>query len=361
MANMIRLSKRAVALRGLTAAAAIAIFIVGTITSLDIAVATLYVAVILVASRFLRPRGIAMVGLGAMALTLLAWYLSAPRLVPVETAINELISMAAIGLVTILALKGKRSEAALLDSERCLRDAQLALVHANRLTTMGELVASISHEMKQPITGITCNASTGLRWLAHDAPDMRELRQVFDRIVRDAGRAVEVIKRVQGLVKKAPACSETLQINEAIREVMALMASDANGSGVSVRMRLSEDLPFIKGDRVQLQQVVLNLVINAIDAMSAIDGLRELTISTAMKESAAVLVTVRDSGPGVAPEHVERLFEPFYTTKASGMGMGLSISRTIIEAHGGRLWASATLAHGAVFQFTVPVRPAVSA
>jgi C4-dicarboxylate-specific signal transduction histidine kinase len=269
--------------------------------------------------------------------------------------------MAAIGLVTILALKGKRSEAALLDSERCLRDAQLALVHANRLTTMGELVASISHEMKQPITGITCNASTGLRWLAHDAPDMRELRQVFDRIVRDAGRAVEVIKRVQGLVKKAPACSETLQINEAIREVMALMASDANGSGVSVRMRLSEDLPFIKGDRVQLQQVVLNLVINAIDAMSAIDGLRELTISTAMKESAAVLVTVRDSGPGVAPEHVERLFEPFYTTKASGMGMGLSISRTIIEAHGGRLWASATLAHGAVFQFTVPVRPAVSA
>jgi signal transduction histidine kinase len=142
---------------------------------------------------------------------------------------------------------------------------------------------------------------------------------------------------------------------------MALTSSEANRSDVSVRMRLAEDLPLIEGDRVQLQQVMLNLIINAIDAMSAVDdGPRELTVSTALHQPGAVLVTVRDSGPGVAPEHIERLFESFYTTKAGGMGMGLSICRSIIDAHGGRLWASANVPHGAIFHFTVPVHPAVS-
>ncbi|MEX3936401.1 AAA family ATPase [Paraburkholderia phymatum] len=276
--------------------------------------------------------------------------------VPVLNGVAMLDERGTQGIVFVLDLsERKRAEAE-------ARQMQLELAHANRITAIGQLAASISHEMKQPIAGIKLNASTGLRWLAHEPPDMRELRQAFDRIVRDAGRAVEVMTRIHGLVKKAPMCIEILQINEAIREVIALTSSEANGKGVSVRLQLADDLPVIKGDQVQLQQVMLNLALNAIDAMSSVEaGPRELTISTAMNEPGAVLVAVRDSGPGIAPENIERLFEPFFTTKASGMGMGLSICRSIIEAHGGRLWASANVVRGASFQFTVPVHPTGSA
>ncbi|MEM5404848.1 MULTISPECIES: trifunctional serine/threonine-protein kinase/ATP-binding protein/sensor histidine kinase [Paraburkholderia] len=247
-------------------------------------------------------------------------------------------------------------------AEADARQMQLELAHANRVTAIGQLAASISHEMKQPIAATTVNASTGLRCLGLDPPDVEEARRAFDRIVRDARRAGEVIKRIHGLVIKAPMSNEILQINEAIREVMALTSSEATRNGVSVRLRLAEDLPAIKGDRVQIQQVILNLIINAIDAMSAVDkGPRELTIDTAMSEPGVVLVAVRDSGPGIAPENIERLFEPFYTTKASGMGMGLPICHSIVETHGGRLWAGNHAGRGAIFQFTLPINPAVSA
>jgi PAS domain S-box-containing protein len=247
-------------------------------------------------------------------------------------------------------------------AEANARQMQLELAHANRITTMGQLTASISHEIRQPIAGITLNASTGLRSLGREPPDVREARQAFDRIVRDARRAAEVMTRIHGLVKKTQSSYEILQINEAIREVMALTSSEANRNGVSVRMQLAGDLPLISGDRVQLQQVMLNLIINAIDAMNAVDdGPRELTISTDMNDPGAVLVTVRDSGRGIAAGDIERLFDPFYTTKAGGMGIGLSICHSIVNAHGGRLWASANVPRGASFQFTVPVHPAVSA
>ncbi|MGF6985189.1 PAS domain S-box-containing protein [Paraburkholderia atlantica] len=242
------------------------------------------------------------------------------------------------------------------------RQMQLELAHANRVTAIGQLAASISHEMKQPIAATTVNASTGLRFLGLDPPNVEEARRAFDRIVRDARRAGEVIKRIHGLVIKAPMSNGILQINEAIREVMALTSGEANRNGVSVLPRLAEDLPPIKGDRVQIQQVILNLIINAIDAMSAVDdGPRELTIDTAVIEPGVVRVAVRDSGPGIAPENIERLFEPFYTTKASGMGMGLPICNSIVEAHGGRLWANNDANRGAIFQFTLPINPAVSA
>jgi PAS domain S-box-containing protein len=269
--------------------------------------------------------------------------------------------------VAMLEERGTHGIAFVLDlselkrAEADARQMQLQLAHANRVTALGQLAASISHEMKQPIAGITLNASTGLRWLGREPAEVAEARQAFDRIVRDARRAGEVIKRVHGLVKKAPTCNEILQINEAIREVHALTCSEASRNGVSMRMQLAEDLPVVKADRVQLQQVMLNLIINAIDAMTAVDdGPRELTISTAMNEPGAVLVAVRDSGSGIAAENIERLFEPFYTTKATGLGIGLSICRSIIEAHGGRLWASENVPRGAVFEFTVPVYPPVS-
>jgi PAS domain S-box-containing protein len=276
--------------------------------------------------------------------------------VPVLIGVALLDEHGTQGIAFVLDLsERKRAEAQ-------ARQMQLELAHANRVTALGQLVASISHEMKQPIAATAFNASTGLRWLDREPPDVAEARKAFDRIELGAMHAAEVIKRIHGLVRKTPACYESLQLNEAIREVNALTSSEAKGKGVSVRMRLAEDLPIIKGDRVQLQQVMLNLIINAIDAMSAVDvGPRELTITTVIDEPGAVLVTVCDSGPGVDRENFERLFEPFYTTKASGMGMGLSICRSIIEAHGGRLWASANVPHGAIFQFTVPVPPAVSA
>jgi len=275
--------------------------------------------------------------------------------VPVLIGVAMLEEGGTQGIVFVLDLSERKR------AEANARQMQIELVHANRVTAIGQLAASISHEMKQPIAGITLNASTGKRWLAHDPPDLKELRQAFDRIVRDAGRAVEVMKRIHGLVKKAPTCIEVLQINEAIREVIALTSNEATRNGVSVRMRLAEGLPFVQGDRVQLQQVMLNLVLNAIEAMSTVDEApRKLTISTAMNESGAVLVAVRDSGPGIAPENIEHLFEPFYTTKASGMGMGLSICHSIVDAHGGRLWAVANVPRGAVFQFTVPIHPSVA-
>jgi signal transduction histidine kinase len=217
----------------------------------------------------------------------------------------------------------------------------------------------MSHEIKQPIGAITNNASAVLRWLARDPPDLTEVREALDQIVINAMHAGEVMTRIHGLAKKASTCNEIVRINEVIREVIALTSSEANVKSVSVRLQLAEDLPVIQGDRVQLQQVMLNLIVNAIDAMSAVDeGTRELTVGSDMNEPGTVLVTVRDSGPGIAPEHIAHLFEPFYTTKASGMGMGLSICHSIIEAHGGRLWASENVPRGAIFQFTVPVHPA---
>ena len=194
-----------------------------------------------------------------------------------------------------------------------------------------------------------------MRWLAAQPPDLEEARQALDRIVKDGNRAGDVIGRIRALVKKAPPRKDRVDINEAIREVIELTRGEAVKNGVSVQTQLADGLPLIEGDRVQLQQVILNLIINAIEAMSGdSDGPRELLISTATGRPDGVLVAVRDSGPGLPPASLERLFDAFYTTKPGGLGMGLSICRSIIEAHGGRLWASANLPRGAVFQFTAP-------
>ncbi|MCO4863122.1 ATP-binding protein [Cupriavidus sp. WGlv3] len=250
----------------------------------------------------------------------------------------------------------KRAEAEARESERCYREIQTALAHANRVTTMGQLTASISHELKQPIGACGTNAEAGLRWLDAQSPNLDEVRQALERITRDASRAGAIINRIRGLVKNTPMHTEWVQINEAIQEVIALTRGEAMKHHVSVRMELAEDLPFVPADRVQLQQAMLNLIVNAIEAMSEADeGPRDLTIRTGMDGPDAVLVTVCDSGPGVAAENIERIFEPFCTTKAGGMGMGLSICRSIVHAHGGTLRLNANVPRGTEFQFTVPV------
>jgi C4-dicarboxylate-specific signal transduction histidine kinase len=218
------------------------------------------------------------------------------------------------------------------------------------------MTASIAHEINQPLGAIVNNASACLRWLA--AGDLQEARQSAALVIADGHRAGEIIARIRALAKKAPARKDWLDINETIREVIALARSEVHRSGVALETRLSDEvhyLPLIFADRIQLQQVILNLIVNAIEAMSgADDGARELLVRSAAAGSQRVLVAVRDTGPGLDPKSLDHLFDAFYTTKPQGMGMGLAISRSIIEVHGGRLWATANADKGATFQFTLP-------
>jgi C4-dicarboxylate-specific signal transduction histidine kinase len=241
--------------------------------------------------------------------------------------------------------------------ERQQGQLQTELAHANRVATLGQLSASIAHEVKQPICAVSANAQAALRFLNRRPPELEEVRQTLADIVKDNHRAGDVIGRISDLIKKAPPKKDRLDINGAIREVIELTHGEAVKNGVSVQADLAEGLPLIEGDRVQLQQVMLNLIVNGIQAMSDVaEGPRDLLISTDATEC-GVRVGVLDTGPGLRPESLPRLFEPFYTTKPDGIGMGLSICRSIIEAHGGRLWATGHAPQGAFFQFTIPARP----
>jgi PAS domain S-box-containing protein len=243
-------------------------------------------------------------------------------------------------------------------AEEAMRLVQTELAHANRVAAMGQLTASIAHEVTQPIAATVGNAEAALRWLRRRPPDLDEVRQAVMRIVKEGLRASEVIGRIRALVNKASPTKDRLNLNEAIREVIELTRGETAKNDVLVRTDLADGLPLIHGDRVQLQQVLVNLIINAVEAMTGVrKGVRELSIRTGEAEAGYVLVAVRDSGPGLDPKRVDHLFESFYTTKASGMGMGLPICRSIIEAHGGRLWACKNEPRGAVFQFTLPVEP----
>jgi PAS domain S-box-containing protein len=240
-------------------------------------------------------------------------------------------------------------------AEHALREAQLALAHANRVETMGQFAASIAHEVSQPIGAAIVGAETALRWLAHQPPELERAGQAIDRGLKDTKRAADIIDRIRAMVKKAPERKDDLRINEAISEVVELARGEISKNSVALQIKLAEALPIIQGDRVQLQQVMLNLIMNAVEAMSqARTARRELLISS-QSEADSVLVAVRDSGPGLPEAALERAFEAFYTTKSNGLGMGLSICRSIVEAHGGRLWATANVPIGAAFLFTIPV------
>jgi PAS domain S-box-containing protein len=251
----------------------------------------------------------------------------------------------------------KRAEGEARASERRYREALMELAHANRVTTMGQLTASIAHEINQPIAATVANAQAGLNWLGAQPPNLEQVRQTLGWIISDSMRAGDIISRIRALIRKASPKKEGLEINQAVLEVIALTRSEAFKQGVAVRTQLAEGLPPVQADRVQLQQVILNLIVNAVEAMSASEGRRELLIATSSDAANGVLVSLRDSGPGLDPKNVDRLFEAFYTTKAAGMGMGLAICRSIVEAHGGRMWASANEPRGAVFQFTLPLEP----
>ncbi len=254
----------------------------------------------------------------------------------------------------------KRAEAEARESERRYREVQLELAHANRVATTGQLTASITHEVNQPITAAVTYALAARRWLSAEPPNFHEVDDALSLIVKEGNRAGEVVGRIRALIKKAPARKDAVEINDAILEIIALTRTEAANNSVSVRTQLAEGLPRVQGDRVQLQQVVLNLIINAIEAMRDIgEKERELFIST-RNEPDGVSVEVRDSGPGFAPATLDRVFEAFYTTKPGGLGLGLSICRSIIEAHNGRLWASPNVPRGAIFGFIAPAHPAAA-
>jgi PAS domain S-box-containing protein len=259
------------------------------------------------------------------------------------------------GVAFVLELtERKRAEAEARESERRYREVQMELAHANRVTTMGHLTASIAHEVNQPLAAIVTNAQVCLRWFTRDVPNLEEVREAAELIARDGKRASDVISRIRALVRKTGSEKEQLNINQAIEEVVHLTKDEALRKGVVLRTERADDLPFVLGDRVQLQQVLLNLIINGIEAMSSVaNGVRELLVYSRLHESNQVLVAVQDSGIGVEPENLKKIFDPFYTTKSQGMGMGLAISRSIVENHGGKLWASPNDGPGATFKFTL--------
>jgi C4-dicarboxylate-specific signal transduction histidine kinase len=220
---------------------------------------------------------------------------------------------------------------------------------------MGELTASIAHEVNQPLAGVTTNANAGLRWLAREPPDLEEARACLQRIIRDGQRADEVIARMRAFARKAAPQTARLALNDVIAEVLALVDGELRRHGVALHTDLAADLPPVRADRVQLQQVLLNLLLNGIEAMRGVtERPRALVVRSRKDGAEGVLVAVQDAGTGIAPQDLERVFTPFYTTKPAGLGLGLAISRSIIEAHGGRLWATSNDGPGATFQFTLP-------
>jgi PAS domain S-box-containing protein len=241
-------------------------------------------------------------------------------------------------------------------ASEALQQAHADLAHISRVTTMGELTASLAHEVNQPIAAAVTNANACLRWLAGDIPNLEEARGAARRIVRDGTRAAEIISRIRLLFKKGAPRREMVDVNEVIREMIVLLGSEATRYSISVQTDFAADLPQVMGDRVQLQQVMMNLIMNSIDAMKDVDGMRELAIESRRAENEHLMVSVSDTGVGLPPQHEDQIFDAFFTTKPQGTGMGLSISRSIVESHGGRLWAADNSSHGASFSFTLPAK-----
>jgi C4-dicarboxylate-specific signal transduction histidine kinase len=300
-------------------------------------------------------------GLFSIALSSLAFNYfflrrTSPPATEPATYLRFAVFLAAALLITGLMEVKRRVEESRNRAEDALRQAQSDLSQISRVTTMGELTATVAHEVKQPIAASITNARTCLRWLAADEPNLEEARAAARRIVEDQTRAAEIINRIHVLFKKAAPQRDLVDVNEVIQEMVVLLRSEAARYAVSVRTKLAADLPHVLGDRVQLQQVLMNLIMNGIDAMKDVDGTRELTINSQRGENEQLAVSVSDTGVGLPSQHADQIFNAFFTTKPDGTGMGLRISRSIVESHGGRLWAADNSSRGASFHLILPTK-----
>jgi C4-dicarboxylate-specific signal transduction histidine kinase len=299
------------------------------------------------------------VGLSALAFGFIFLRRTLPPAVEPAVFLRFVVFLGATLVVTGLIEMKRRVEQSRNRAEMALRQAESDLARVSRVTTMGELTASLAHEVNQPIAAAVTDANTCLRWLNREQPDVEEAREAASRVVKDATRAAEIISRVRLLFKKGAAQRELVDINEIIQEMVALMRSEIGRNSISVRTELAEDIPQIMGDRVQLQQVLMNLMINGIDAMKEVNGARRLDIKSQRAENNELTVSVADTGVGLPPQHADQIFNAFFTTKLHGTGMGLRISRSIAESHGGRLWAANNSSRGATFYITLPFKTEV--
>ncbi|WP_421912376.1 sensor histidine kinase [Mesorhizobium sp.] len=323
------------------------IFLADTVTNLEIAVAVFYVAIVLLSVRYLDRSRVVMVASGCMALTVLSFFLTRTGS---ESAgvVNCAISLAAIGVTAYLALRTAAAEAT-------AREAQMQLAHITRVTVLGELTASIAHELNQPLAAIVINGNAALRWLGAQPANLEEAGRAAERIVRDADRASALIARLRALTKRTSAKSAWLDINQLVEDTLTLVQSETGRKNVSLRTELAVDLPRVEVDPVQIQQVILNLIVNALEAVGGPGVLaRDVVVVTGLGKSSEVVVNVRDSGRGLSGVPLDQIFDAFYTTKPDGLGMGLAISRSIVESHGGRIWAEPGMPSGATFSFSLP-------
>jgi C4-dicarboxylate-specific signal transduction histidine kinase len=349
----------------LTAALALAIFLFDTFSPMKIAVAVLYAIVILMSVGFLDRRGVLLAALGCGGLTVVGFLIGLRHTGFEAHLLRGVVSLSAIGIATALTHRSQTAMAVLRDNERrwsgiiieralaerALAEARAELAHASRVVTLGELTASIAHEVKQPLAAIVTDAQACLRWLDRPVPALDEARACAGRIAGQANRADQVVQRLRDLTRKAEPERVPVDLDTVIGEGIELMRREIVDHGVALQTRLAPGLPPVAGDRIQLQQVLINLMVNAMQAMEAAPR-RELTIET--RGGPEVLILVGDSGVGLAPEELPRLFTPFRTTKPGGMGLGLSICRSIVEAHGGRIRASRNADAGLTFHVALP-------
>ncbi len=321
------------------------VFVVDTLTDREIAVAVFYVAVILVGIELVSPRGVAVLACVCVALTILSLALTSHGARDAGLA-NAVISVSAIAITTYLGLR-------LVAAVEAVHESRAQLARVARLTSLGELTASIAHEVNQPLTAIVTSGQACLRWMDQEPPNVERARLSVDRIITDANRASDVVTRVRRLASGGAPHKQRLSINAPILEAINLARSELERQAIVLQLDLAPDAPSVDVDPIQIQQVIANLVLNSIEALHEVEvSRRELSVSSCA-EADNVVVAVADSGVGVSPDAQERLFDAFWSTKEDGVGIGLTISRTIIEAHGGRIWVTPR-AHGAMLQFSLP-------
>ena len=300
-------------------------------------------------------------GLLAVALSAIAyehfflWRISSPVHEPAALLRFTAFLVATFLVAGLMEMK-RRAEHSRIRAEEALRQANSDLARVSRATTMVELTASLAHEVNQPIAAAVTDANTSMRWLMRDPPDLEEAREAASRTIKDATRAAEIMSRVRQLFKKGTPQRELVDVNEIIREMVVLLRGEATRYSISVRTSLMANPAHVMGDRLQLQQVLMNLVVNAIDAMRVVNGARELTITSQPGENDDLVVSISDTGVGIPPQQADQIFNAFFTTKPEGTGMGLRISRSIAEAHGGRLWAATNSSRGATFHLSLPTK-----